>query len=225
MRRVQTPLPCKTGNQHLHQNMPIETAFGCQRARSALSKTVLKPRHNTLILLPNSAEIGTTCCLQPWGKWAWNCSASEKKILTTSLVPFLSFQPWLWMWHLPSGTSSKAKEAQGHSLPQGCTSMDLQAGMYQGGDLKGLPQSWGIWRPCDPLKHLFQRQHCHNLLRRESSPLNSYRVSAAEQREELRFWVAGAVRQPEPPQFVPAGPSVPKLTVGSCPSQLLPCSC
>lgn len=61
--------------------MPIETSFGCQRARSALSLSVLKPRHNTLILLPNSAKIGTTCCLQRCGKLDWNCSASDKILI------------------------------------------------------------------------------------------------------------------------------------------------
>lgn len=153
MRRFQTPLPCKIGNQHLYENKPIETAFDHQRATSVLSKPVLKHRHNTLILLPNSAEMGTTCCLQLWGKWAWNCSASDKISNNFSsaviMLPTTTIVCDTFLQALPA-RPRKLRDI--HSL-RAVPGTDLQAGMQQGGGFKGLSQSWGIWRSRDPLQH------------------------------------------------------------------------
>lgn len=121
MRRFQTPLVGKIGNQHLYKNMPIETAFSHQRARSALSKSVLKLRHNTLILLSNSAEMGTTCCLQPWGKWAWNCSSPDKilNIFSSAIIK------------LPTRTIDVTPSFRHYQQGQGSSGTFTSPGLYQ----------------------------------------------------------------------------------------------
>lgn len=218
MRRFQTPLPWKTGNKHLYQNMPIETAFGCQRARSALSKSVLKLRHNTLILLPNTAEMDTTCCLQLWEESVWNCSASDK-ILNNVRSALLSFQEWLSMWHLPSGTPSKAREAQGHSLAQGCT----RQGCSRVEASKGSPSPEESEDPVI-LSNILRAMLLQPPEMRElttETPVGSLQQNKGKSRDF--GWLE--LSDSQSLQFVPAGPLVPKLTAMSCPAQLSLCSC